>query len=241
MSSLLGRSSAAVLAVAASLLLVAGCAGRAEVASPRTPLPTPVSASPTATPSATPTPASTATPDATPTPEEPTASPIAPSPAAPAPEASVPEAPAPAAPAPAPVARCHGGDLSLEYLPDPEASGAGSSAFDLVFTNVSSLPCTLAGIPGVYPTDADGVRIGAVAAAVGPNPGGLLTLQPAGRAEVRVVRHSPGAYGCPSAVSARIVAEVVDDLDPAVSAPAALEVCTDGTVVLEASTYTPLG
>lgn len=238
-----GRSSSAALAVAATLLLLAGCAGRADIASSRTPLPTPVSASPTAVPSAT----ASAPPSPTPTPEAPAASPIAPSPAAPAPEASVPEAPAPApvapapAPAPAPVERCHGGDLALEYLPDPEASGAGSSAFDLVFTNASPVPCTLAGIPGVYPTDADGVRIGAVAAAVGPNPGGLLTLQPAGRAEVRVVRHSPGAYGCPSAVSTRIVAEVVDDLDPAVSAPAALEVCTDGTVVLEASAYTPLG
>ncbi|OOB89871.1 hypothetical protein B0T42_15055 [Rathayibacter sp. VKM Ac-2630] len=196
-----------------------------------------MSASPTQSP--TPSPAVTATtaPSASPAPAEtvPEAVPSEPTPATVLPAEPVP------APAPAPVERCHGSDLALEYVPDPEASGAGSSAFDLVFTNVSTAPCALAGIPGVYPTDADGVRIGAVASSFGPNTAEPLTVQPGGRADVRVLRHAPGAYGCPSARSSRIVAEVVDDVDPAVAAPAEIEVCTDGTVMLEASTYTLLG
>jgi hypothetical protein len=137
--------------------------------------------------------------------------------------------------------RCDGSDLSLEYVPDPDASGAGSSAFDLVFTNTGPSTCTLAGIPGVYATDADGVRLGHVATATGPNPEGLLPLLPAQRADVRVTWHSPGAFGCPVATSSYLVAEVVDAADTAVRAPAAIEVCTDDTAFMEATTYTLLG
>jgi len=240
MSSLLSRPSAAALALPvllASVLLVAGCAGRADVAASRAPLPTPVSSSPANSPSPTPAIGATAAPTASSAPTESVPEAV---PSEPAPTTAVPVEPAPA-PVPAAVERCHGSDLALEYVPDPEASGAGSSAFDLVFTNVSATPCALAGIPGVYPTDADGVRIGAVASSFGPNPTEPFTVQPGGRADVRVLWHSPGAYGCPSARSSRIVAEVVDDVDPAVAAPAEIEVCTDGTVMLEASTYTLLG
>lgn len=240
MSTLLSRPRTAALALPvllASALLVAGCAGRADVAASRTPLPTPGSSSLAESPNPIPSVGATAVPTESPAPTESAPEAV---PSEPAPTTAVPAEPAPAL-GPAAVERCHGGDLALEYVPDPEASGAGSSAFDLVFTNVSAAPCALAGIPGVYPTDADGVRIGAVASSFGPNPAEPLTVQPGGRADVRVLWHSPGAYGCPSARSSRIVAEVVDDVDPAVAAPAEIEVCTDGTVMLEASTYTLLG
>jgi hypothetical protein len=236
MSSLLSRPRTAALALPvllASVLLVAGCAGRADVAASRAPLPTPVNSSTAESPTPTPAVSATAVPTASPAPTESVPEAV---PSEPAPTTAVPVEPVPAA-----VERCHGSDLALEYVPDPEASGAGSSAFDLVFTNVSAAPCALAGIPGVYPTDADGVRIGAVASSFGPNPAEPFAVQPGGRADVRVLWHSPGAYGCPSARSSRIVAEVVDDVDPAVAAPAEIEVCTDGTVMLEASTYTLLG
>lgn len=234
MSPILRRVTAAAAAAVATALLVSGCAGRADVASSRTPLPTPtVPTSLSPTPTATPAP-STATTEAPPTAApEPT---VAPEPTG-APEPTIEPEPT-IAPS---TLRCTGSDLALEYRPDPDASGAGSSAFDLVFTNTASATCTLAGIPGVYATDADGVRLGAVAAATGPNPDGLFPLLPGGQADVRVIRHSPGAYGCPVATSAYIVAEVVDAADPAVRTPASIEVCADGTVVMEASTYTLLG
>ncbi|TDX79495.1 uncharacterized protein DUF4232 [Rathayibacter sp. PhB151] len=236
MSVLLRRGAAAALTLAAVGLLVTGCAGRADIASSTSPLPRP-SMTATATPSVTPTataPASLA-PSAEPTPT-PTAAPETP---APVPTATQPPAPAPA-PEPETV-RCVGSDLSLEYRADPDASGAGSSAFDLIFTNTTDRACTLAGIPGVYAAGADGSRLGAVASADGPNPSGLLALAPAAQADVRVAWHSPGAFGCPTATSTFLVAEVIDAADAAVRAPAAIEVCTDSTVVMDASTYTLLG
>ncbi|PPH40014.1 hypothetical protein C5C86_13325 [Rathayibacter sp. AY1E4] len=137
-------------------------------------------------------------------------------------------------------ARCTGSDLTMEYRPDPDASGAGNSAFDLVLTSTSSSDCALAGIPGVYATDADGNRISAVADASGPNPDAPVILVPGARADVRVAWHSPGAYGCAVGTSAFLVAEVLDAPDGAVRAPAELQVCTDGTVMMDASAYTLL-
>ncbi|NRG42966.1 DUF4232 domain-containing protein [Rathayibacter sp. VKM Ac-2804] len=238
MNDLLRRGAAAALSLAAVGLLVTGCAGRADIASSTSPLPRP---SATATASATPpvTPSATATAPASTAPTaEPTVAPTA----APVPEtpAPVPATEQPPAPEPA-TARCVGSDLSLEYRADPEASGAGSSAFDLIFTNTTDRTCTLAGIPGVYAAGADGSRLGAVASADGPNPSGLLPLAPAAQADVRVAWHAPGAFGCPTATSAFLVAEVIDAADAAVRAPAAIEVCTDSTVYLDASTYTLLG
>lgn len=130
--------------------------------------------------------------------------------------------------------------------PPPDAeyrdgrADAGSSAFDLVLTNTGSVVCALVGIPGVYATDAGGTRISAVADASGPNPDGPVDLLPGARANVRVAWHSPGAYGCTVGTSAYLVAEVVDAADGAVRAPAELEVCTDGTVTMDASAYTLL-
>jgi hypothetical protein len=238
MSDLLRRGAAAALTLAAVGLLVTGCAGRADIASSTSPLPRP-SATATVTPTASPTATASApasiVPSAGPT-AAPTAAPETP---APLPTATQPPAPAPE-PAPETV-RCVGSDLSLEYRADPDASGAGSSAFDLIFTNTTDRTCTLAGIPGVYAAGADGGRLGAVASADGPNPDGLLALAPAAQADVRVAWHSPGAFGCPTATSTFLVAEVIDAADAAVRAPAAIEVCTDSTVYLDASTYTLLG
>jgi hypothetical protein len=240
MSDLLRRGAAAALTLAAVGLLVTGCAGRADIASSTSPLPRP-SATATVTPTASPTATASApasiVPSAGPT-AAPTAAPETP---APLPTSSQPPAPAPE-PAPEPsTVRCVGSDLSLEYRADPDASGAGSSAFDLIFTNTIDRTCTLAGIPGVYAAGADGSRLGAVASADGPNPDGLLVLAPAAQADVRVGWHSPGAFGCPTATSTFLVAEVIDAADAAVRAPAAIEVCTDSTVYLDASTYTLLG
>jgi hypothetical protein len=232
MSDLRRRGAAAALTLAAVGLLVTGCAGRADIASSTSPLPRP-SATATATPTASPTATASAPASIVPT-AEPTAAPTAASETpAPLPTSSQPPAPAPE-PAPEPsTVRCVGSDLY--------ASGAGSSAFDLIFTNTIDRTCTLAGIPGVYAAGADGSRLGAVASADGPNPDGLLVLAPAAQADVRVGWHSPGAFGCPTATSTFLVAEVIDAADAAVRAPAAIEVCTDGTVYLDASTYTLLG
>ncbi|NQX17612.1 DUF4232 domain-containing protein [Rathayibacter sp. VKM Ac-2857] len=236
MSHLLRRGAAAALTLAAVGLLVTGCAGRAGIASTTSPLPRP-SATATITPTPSVTPTATATAAASLAPSAEPAPTTAPETPAPAPTASQPPAPAPEPE----TVRCVGSDLSLEYRPDPDASGAGSSAFDLVFTNTTDRACTLAGIPGVYAAGADGSRLGAVASADGPNPSGLLALAPAAQADVRVAWHSPGAFGCPTATSTFLVAEVIDAADAAVRAPAAIEVCTDSTVYLDASTYTLLG
>ncbi|QHC55230.1 uncharacterized protein DUF4232 [Rathayibacter tanaceti] len=227
------RIAAPVLAAASLVLLLSGCAGGGGAATSQSPLPRPSATRtpdvPTRTPSA-------AAPTAAPTPT-----------AAPAPEQTAPDAPPVSAPdspdqspAESSTPRCNGSDLAMEYRPDPEASGAGSSAFDLVLTNTASEPCTLTGIPGVYATDAGGARISAVAEASGPNPDTLIALAPGARADVRLAWHSPGANGCAAATSAYLVAEVRDAADGAVRAPAEIEVCTDGTVMMEASTYTLL-
>lgn len=155
-----------------------------------------------------------------------------------APQAAVTPTPEPS-PTPS-TSRCTGSDLAMEYRPDPGASGAGSSAFDLVLTNTSPSTCTLAGIPGVYATDAGGTRISAVADASGPNPPGLIKVAPGARADVRVAWHSPGAYGCTVGTSAALVAEVLDAEDGEVRAPAEPQVCTDGTVMMDAFAYTVL-
>lgn len=212
MSTFSSRMVAPALAAAVLALLLGGCAGTGGTTL-RSPLPTPSTATGGPTPTVTVT--VTATPEAT----------------------------ASRAPASSPAAstrRCQGSDLALEYRPDPEASGAGSSAFDLVLTNTASVVCALVGIPGVYATDAGGTRISAVADASGPNPDGPVDLLPGARANVRVAWHSPGAYGCTVGTSAYLVAEVVDAADGAVRAPAELEVCTDGTVMMDASAYTLL-
>ncbi|QHC58338.1 DUF4232 domain-containing protein [Rathayibacter sp. VKM Ac-2760] len=238
MSDLLRRGAAAALTLAAVGLLVTGCAGRADIASTTSPLPRP-SATNTATPTAAPTATASAPASIVPS-AAPTTAPTAEPTAAPEPPAPLPTASQPPAPEPSTV-RCVGSDLSLEYRADPDASGAGSSAFDLIFTNTTDRTCTLAGIPGVYAAGADGGRLGADASADGPNPSGLLALAPAAQADVRVAWHSPGAFGCPTATSTFLVAEVIDAADAAVRAPAAIEVCTDSTVFLDASTYTLLG
>ncbi|WP_170063551.1 DUF4232 domain-containing protein [Rathayibacter tritici] len=217
MSTFSPRLAARALTAAALVLLLGGCAGGNGPSTVRTPLPTPtVSATATATATATapPVPMPTVTETVTATPQ-----------------AAVTPAREPS------TSRCTGSDLTMEYRPDPGASGAGSSAFDLVLTNVSSSACTLAGIPGVYAIDASGTRISAVADASGPNPPGLIEVASGARADVRVASHSPGAYGCTVGTSAALVAEVLDADDGAVRAPAELEVCTDGTVMMDASAY----
>lgn len=204
------RMLAPALAAAALVLLLGGCAGSGGT-TVGSPLPTPSAATPTPTITVTVT--------------------------------AAPEAPASRAPATSPpesIRRCQGSDLAMEYRADPEASGAGSSAFDLVLTNTASVACALAGIPGVYATDADGTRISAVADASGPNPDEPIDLLPGARADVRVAWHSPDADGCPVGTSSYLVAEVVDAADGAIRAPAELKVCTDGTVMMDASAYTLL-
>jgi hypothetical protein len=220
------RRIAPALAAASLALLLAACAGSGGASSAGSPLPTPLVTG-SSTPEPTTSPTISAAPSAAPAPSE-----------APAP-ASVPTSSgAPAATSSA--ARCVGSDLAMEYRPDPDASGAGNGAFDLVLTNTSGTACTLAGIPGVYATDAAGNRISAVADASGPNPEGLLEVRPGAQADVRIAWHSPGAYGCSVVTSAYLVAEVLDAGDGAVRAPAAVEVCTDGTVMMDASAYTLL-
>ncbi|QHC58336.1 DUF4232 domain-containing protein [Rathayibacter sp. VKM Ac-2760] len=136
--------------------------------------------------------------------------------------------------------RCLGSELSLEYQPDPDASGAGNSAFDLIFTNVDDRACTLTGVPGVYAAAPDGIQVGPPAAAE-DDPLTTIDLIPGARADVRVAWHSPGALDCEIVTSAYLVAEVLDGDDATVRAPAEIQVCADDTVYMDASSYTLLG
>lgn len=136
--------------------------------------------------------------------------------------------------------RCLGSELSLEYRPDPDASGAGNSAFDLVFTNIADAACTLTGVPGIYAAALDGLQVGPPASAQ-DDPLTTIDVIPGAQADVRVQWHSPGALDCETTTSAYLVAEVVDGDDAVVRTPAEIQVCADDTVYMDASSYTLLG
>ncbi|MDR5698541.1 DUF4232 domain-containing protein [Agromyces aerolatus] len=59
-------------------------------------------------------------------------------------------------------------------------AGAGSTGYDLVFTNTGSAACELRGAPGVSVIDGSGTQLGEAAEQVGDDAPETLTLQPGG-------------------------------------------------------------
>ena len=89
-----------------------------------------------------------------------------------------------AAPAAAAAAahRCTAGDLTV-WLGTPGNGAAGSTSYDLEFSNTSNGTCTLFGYPGVSATR-HGKQVGSAANRDHSRPSRLVTLRPGGTAHV---------------------------------------------------------
>ena len=78
----------------------------------------------------------------------------------------------------APAGQC--ADDALEVTIESLGGGAGSTGYDLVFTNTGSESCELRGAPGVSVVNDAGVQIGEAAEREGDDDPPTLTLEPGG-------------------------------------------------------------
>ncbi|GAA2329915.1 DUF4232 domain-containing protein [Dactylosporangium salmoneum] len=166
----IGRVAVAAAAVVVGITGVTGLAYRI-VAGPGPVLPPGASASPSHDAPASPDPASPQAPDSAGSPSTPTTDPSVPS------------------------TRCHTSDLKISAQGAPGGGAAGSEYTWLVFTNVSTRPCSLYGFPGVsWVTAASGQQVNDPTARMTELKPARIVLAPQGVAHA-VVRHGhPGAF-----------------------------------------------
>jgi Domain of unknown function (DUF4232) len=88
----------------------------------------------------------------------------------------------PSAPARVPASTCHSSSTTV-WFAEPSNGTAGSSYFDLEFSNVGHSSCTFFGFPGITAIDIHGHQVGLPATRTGPQ-GAHLTLAPGGTAHV---------------------------------------------------------
>jgi len=84
--------------------------------------------------------------------------------------------------APAAAHRCTAGDLTV-WLGTPGNGAAGSTSYDMEFSNTSKATCTLLGYPGVSATR-NGKQVGSAANRDHSHPSTLVTLRPGGTGHV---------------------------------------------------------
>lgn len=94
--------------------------------------------------------------------------------------------------APAAAHRCTAGDLTV-WLGTPGNGAAGSTSYDLEFSNTSTGTCTLLGYPGVSATR-NGKQVGSAAKRVPSHPSTLVTLRPGGTGHVLLQLTDVGNY-----------------------------------------------
>ncbi len=97
-----------------------------------------------------------------------------------------------AAPAAASAHRCYAGDLTV-WLGTPGNGAAGSTYYDLEFSNTSTVTCTLYGYPGVSATKG-GKQVGSAANRDDNRPSSLVTLRPGDTANVILQITDVGVY-----------------------------------------------
>jgi hypothetical protein len=88
----------------------------------------------------------------------------------------------PGAPARAPATPCHSPSTTV-WFAEPSNGTAGSSYFDLEFSNVGHSTCTFFGFPRITALDSLGHQVGLPATRTGPQ-GAVITLGPGGTAHV---------------------------------------------------------
>lgn len=129
-------------------------------------------------------------------------------------------------------AKCHDEQLTLEYLSRPDLSVVGASGFELVFTNSSDAACSMWGWPGLIVESADGSRIGS-SWTVGEM-GEPFVLANGDAAVVLGSAPDPAAWGCEATMADHLRAYVTSDgAGPGVVGAAQIQVCADGSTVLE--------
>lgn len=134
-------------------------------------------------------------------------------------------------------AKCQDEQLSLEYVARPDLSVAGASGFELVVTNITDVPCSIWGWPGLVVEAADGTRIGS-SWAVGDDLGEPFVLANGDAAFVRGTAPDPAAAGCEAITADHLRAYVTSDgAGPGVVGTAHIPVCADGSTVLEIGAF----
>ncbi|MBM7504084.1 DUF4232 domain-containing protein [Agromyces aurantiacus] len=126
-------------------------------------------------------------------------------------------------------AHCEDSQLTMEYREQPDRSTAEAIAFELVFTNTGSQPCSFDGWPGLVAEDADG---GFLTGAYASGPTSTLAVLPpsGGQAVAEGEAVLPSSIGCVEAMSHHLRAYISSDgAGGGIVADARVPVCADGT------------
>ncbi|WP_136708997.1 DUF4232 domain-containing protein [Agromyces sp. H66] len=137
-------------------------------------------------------------------------------------------------------AHCEDSQLVMDYVERPDRSTAEALAFDLVFTNAGSEPCSFDGWPGLVAEDADG---GTLTWALASGWTSTLTVLPpnGGRAVAEGTAEFPSVSGCVEATSDRLRAYISSDgAGGGIVDDARIPVCADGTWSLWLGPVMPL-
>ena len=124
---------------------------------------------------------------------------------------------------------CEDWNLTVDYRERPDRSTSEATAFDLVFTNVGSQPCSFDGWPGLVAEDAaDATLTWALASG---STSTLVVLPPSGgRAVAEGTAAIPSVSGCAEATSDHLRAYISSDgAGGGIVDDARIPVCVDGT------------
>lgn len=137
-------------------------------------------------------------------------------------------------------AHCEDWNLAVDHLERPDRSTAEAVAFDLVFTNIGSQPCSFDGWPGLVAEDAEGGTI--TWALASGSTSTLVVLPPnGGRAVAEGTAVMPSALGCAAATSDHLRAYISSDgAGGGIVDDAQVPVCADGTWSLWLGPLAPL-
>lgn len=126
-------------------------------------------------------------------------------------------------------ALCEDAQLTMDYVERPDRSTDVTNAFDLVFTNTASQPCSFDGWPGLVAEDADGAML--TWALASGTTSALAVLPPnGGRAVAEGTADVPAAVGCAEATTDRLRAYISSDgAGGGIVDEVQLPVCIDGT------------
>ena len=127
---------------------------------------------------------------------------------------------------------CEDWNLTVDYRERADRSTPEATAFDLVFTNVGSQPCSFDGWPGLVAEDADGATL--TWALASGSTSTLAVLPPnGGQAVAEGTAALPSVSGCAEATSDRLRAYISSDgAGGGIVDDARIPVCTDGTWTL---------
>lgn len=135
---------------------------------------------------------------------------------------------------------CEDAQLTMDYVERPDRSTDATNAFDLVFTNTASQPCSFDGWPGLVAEDADGAML--TWALTSGATSSLAVLPPnGGRAVAEGTADVPAEVGCAEATTDHLRAYISSDgAGGGIVDDVKIPVCIDGTWSLWLGPLTPL-